>query len=277
MTGLFLSVITAGGGFYIGRRTLNENRPSVNPTDTVGFEGRSAAELLEHANRYRTLQALFEAVGKEGNEWKALERKIKQHPDLTFRKMASHMTDYDSTGSSRPAQPLEQKPDRISTLPSPPEIADSLPEADLDQMLAESMPNSADSTRQMPLESEARIQNTSFEFESIHGAHVLYIGNTVNGKATGQGKGVFDSGSVYEGQWRDNMRHGDGRFEWKDGDVYEGKYKFGRRDGYGVYTFSNGERYDGEWKDDKRHGKGTYYGKNGKILAEGDWNEDRLQ
>ena len=33
---------------------------------------------------------------------------------------------------------------------------------------------------------------------------------------------VWKDGSIYEGEWRDDMRHGKGRHIFANGDVYEG-------------------------------------------------------
>ena len=34
----------------------------------------------------------------------------------------------------------------------------------------------------------------------------------------------FESGAVYDGQWRGPMRHGIGTMEWADGASYHGKW-----------------------------------------------------
>lgn len=112
---------------------------------------------------------------------------------------------------------------------------------------------------------------------STKGQRVQYIGETIDGKANGYGEGIFETGSVYKGYWKDNLRHGIGVFTWSDNEYYEGSFVEGKREGYGEYHWKNGEVYKGYWKDDMRHGKGSLYRKNGKLKKEGIWENDGLK
>lgn len=114
------------------------------------------------------------------------------------------------------------------------------------------------------------------EFVSSKGRTVFYYGQSINDYANGKGVGLFwESGSLYKGDWKDNMRHGRGIFQWKDGERYEGEYRNDRREGYGVYHWKNGERYEGQWLNDMRHGNGTLYDKNNKVKISGLWDKDK--
>lgn len=113
-------------------------------------------------------------------------------------------------------------------------------------------------------------------FKSSNNSKIEYTGTTIDGKANGIGKGIFETGSIYEGEWKDNKRHGKGIFTWTDGSSYEGEYKEGKRNGKGKYTFVNGDVYEGNWKDDRRDGLGTYKNKNGKVLYNGIWEKDNF-
>ncbi len=115
----------------------------------------------------------------------------------------------------------------------------------------------------------------SLVFEKL-GRTVRFFGKTENGKANGFGIGIFDSKGIYEGEWRDNVRHGKGRYVWANNDTYEGDFQNGNRHGYGVYTFASGEQYRGEWRDDLRHGEGAMHAKDGKKLLEGIWINDKF-
>eukprot|EP01095_Lingulamoeba_sp_RSL-Kostka_P001338 TRINITY_DN118_c0_g6_i1.p1 TRINITY_DN118_c0_g6~~TRINITY_DN118_c0_g6_i1.p1 ORF type:complete len:453 (-),score=96.13 TRINITY_DN118_c0_g6_i1:11-1369(-) len=62
-------------------------------------------------------------------------------------------------------------------------------------------------------------------------------------------------------------------FEWKT--VYNGEFKNGLKHGNGVFTSFSGSSYDGEWVQDKRHGSGVYYLNDGSYLK-GNWLQDKL-
>lgn len=109
------------------------------------------------------------------------------------------------------------------------------------------------------------------------GDTVIYLGEVENGKAYGEGTGVWSTGSVYEGQWNNNLRHGRGTFNWADGEFYEGNYENDLRHGHGIYHWKNGQRWEGQWKDDMRHGEGTLYEANGKVRVKGIWHLDKLK
>lgn len=113
-------------------------------------------------------------------------------------------------------------------------------------------------------------------FATSKGDKIHYVGEVRNKKANGYGIALFETGSRYEGFWKDNQRHGKSAFYWPDGDRYVGDYEDDRRSGYGTYYWSNGEKYIGQWKNDQRNGKGTFYGKEGEIVAQGFWKNDKL-
>lgn len=112
-------------------------------------------------------------------------------------------------------------------------------------------------------------------FTSSKGHKVSYIGEVENGKANGGGEGVWSTGSIYKGQWKDNLRNGKGRYEWIDGQVYYGEYLMGKRNGEGVYKWPSGERYEGNWLNDKRNGFGRLYDRDGNLKYEGEWEDDK--
>jgi hypothetical protein len=112
--------------------------------------------------------------------------------------------------------------------------------------------------------------------KSKKGGNLYYVGEIENGKANGKGISVSQSGSVYEGQWKDNNKHGYGNYKWADGERYEGEYQNDLRHGNGTYFWKNGQRYMGQWVDDKREGKGAIYNKNGKLKIKGTWKDDQI-
>lgn len=116
--------------------------------------------------------------------------------------------------------------------------------------------------------------NTQYLRFKINNNNIYYIGDIVDGKAQGQGKGVFDNGIIYEGLWNNNQREGKGSQKWPDGAVYEGYFSNDKRIGKGTFTFKNNEKYVGEWLNDMRHGEGILYDRKGKIKYKGEWKSD---
>jgi hypothetical protein len=106
------------------------------------------------------------------------------------------------------------------------------------------------------------------------GNRVFYVGERLNGRANGQGVGVWTTGGIYKGSWKDNLRHGLGVYKWKDGEFYEGEFEFDKRSGFGKYIWKDGEYYIGYWKDNMRNGEGSMYYPNGKLQYQGSWTSD---
>jgi hypothetical protein len=93
-----------------------------------------------------------------------------------------------------------------------------------------------------------------------------------------EGNGIYieTNGSVYTGQFKNNMKNGQGNYkfcnyltgfydgEWKDdkmdgkgylvyfnkGESYDGEFHEGFRDGFGIEKKDMRSRYEGEWKND---------------------------
>ncbi|MFA9187542.1 hypothetical protein AAGV33_03385 [Flavobacterium sp. FBOR7N2.3] len=124
---------------------------------------------------------------------------------------------------------------------------------------------------------ELKTPKAMLDLVSSKGVKFQYIGQFKRGNANGYGIGLFESGSVYKGFWKDNKRQGKGVFTWKDGERYEGNYVEDKRDGEGNYYWKNGEIFKGQWQDDKRNGPGKLFKKNGKLKKEGIWINDEFK
>ena len=87
--------------------------------------------------------------------------------------------------------------------------------------------------------------------EPIPGETYTWSGACVDGKVSGEGRGVFhlpdDRKDVYEGRMRDGKKHGQGIFTWAKGTRYEGEWRYNKPHGYGIYTDTAGDRFEGEW------------------------------
>jgi hypothetical protein len=112
------------------------------------------------------------------------------------------------------------------------------------------------------------------EFLSPKGAKVHYLGVVKDGGANGHGTGIWDTGGIYEGEWKDNKRHGKGYHQSKNGEYYDGEWFEDKRTGKGIFTWRNGDYYVGEWKDNKRSGFGTVISVKGDTLVHGYWDND---
>jgi hypothetical protein len=113
---------------------------------------------------------------------------------------------------------------------------------------------------------------------------VVYEGEMLQGERDGQGICLYNNGTLYEGQWKQNKEHGRGTLFSGDRQrtLYQGEWLAGRFNGLGVYYYyteqhkkkklakgantTKGEsafvldsRYEGEFRENLRHGNGTYY------------------
>ena len=97
----------------------------------------------------------------------------------------------------------------------------------------------------------------------------------INSDGEKHGFGIYRwiDGSIYEGDYRNDLRHGKGRFLWANGESYEGDYLKDERTGKGTYNWPDGSLYKGEFLAGKRHGVGYYQSATG-IVYEGEWFDD---
>ena len=104
-----------------------------------------------------------------------------------------------------------------------------------------------------------------------------YEGIMLNNKRELNGIMIYNNGSKYEGQWRNDKKNGKGIFfsshyfdcKNKVGMKYEGEFLNDKIEGFGIGTYSNGDIYEGEWKNNKQYGKGTViYMEGSKYIGE---------
>ncbi|MEM3000944.1 MAG: hypothetical protein QXP41_01955 [Candidatus Nitrosocaldus sp.] len=77
----------------------------------------------------------------------------------------------------------------------------------------------------------------------------------------GYGVYLYNSGMVYEGEWKNGRRDGKGILTYPDGTRYEGEWKNNRMHGFGTKTspILRSYKYIGEWKEGHKYGKGIQY------------------
>ena len=83
---------------------------------------------------------------------------------------------------------------------------------------------------------------------------------------------IFNDGSIYKGQFKNNIFEGEGELLNKFGDKSVGIFKDGLLNGKGFKQKQNGDKLEGEWKNGQFNGIWIYYCKNNnttkKILYE---------
>jgi len=94
---------------------------------------------------------------------------------------------------------------------------------------------------------------------------LIYDGEWKDGLRHGQGIEEMVLGKTkirFEGAFLNDSRHGFGIYSSSDGHRYEGQYRSGKQHGYGKETLRVGT-YEGEWKEGKYNGRGTFVWKDG--------------
>ena len=101
-----------------------------------------------------------------------------------------------------------------------------------------------------------------------------YFGEILNGKRDGQGIIRYKSGRIYEGYWKNGLRHGEGSEIFSNKNRFEGTYLNGKPEGNGVYYWKTGEIYEGSWKNGLKHGNGIFKGVNNECYI-GEWKNSK--
>ena len=58
--------------------------------------------------------------------------------------------------------------------------------------------------------------------------------------------------------WKDGNRTGEGKYVYESGTVYQGDFKNNSAEGNGVIVYAGGDTYKGEFLEGVEHGKGVY-------------------
>ena len=97
----------------------------------------------------------------------------------------------------------------------------------------------------------------------IDSSGTLYVGNFINNMLNGKGiKYNKDSNHIYEGNFNNFLRDGEG-FENINGTQYNGNFKEDKKCGRGKINFENGDYFSGEFNENVFDGEGHYKWKNG--------------
>jgi hypothetical protein len=103
------------------------------------------------------------------------------------------------------------------------------------------------------------------------GTATLLVGK---GLDNGVGLKAWSSGVMYDGAWKDGVRHGYGRFTWANGlNTYDGLWEEDFPHGQGRVTLGDGSTHVGEFYMGVRHGPGEEKGADG-VRRQGTWESD---
>ena len=71
---------------------------------------------------------------------------------------------------------------------------------------------------------------------------------------------TFDNGDIYEGGFKDGLKHGKGILTTRNNRSYEGDWENDKPHGFGINTFPNGKIYTGNFDKGKPVGDGQECG-----------------
>ena len=74
---------------------------------------------------------------------------------------------------------------------------------------------------------------------------------------------VWEDGTYFQGEYKDNKKNGIGLYRWPDGTIYQGEFKDGQMNGLGIMLYSNDCIFSGEIENGFMHGFGSFSWGNG--------------
>ena len=105
----------------------------------------------------------------------------------------------------------------------------------------------------------------------------VYEGNLNDRIKHGHGKQTWSNGTIYEGNWENNVISGVGKLTdpLPLGKVmyiptYQGNFENNQKSGHGTMIYADGSVYTGDWQNDTMHGNGRIQYKDGDIYV-GSW------
>lgn len=119
------------------------------------------------------------------------------------------------------------------------------------------------------LEGKARVKNSTYDHTGIRknsewdgeGRRLYNQGTVHEGTFKGDfltGFGIIrqNDGTILKGWFRDGLLNGYGEISWRNGTRQEGDFLQGKLNGYGAAKYSNGGGYQGQWRNGKYEGIG---------------------
>ena len=111
---------------------------------------------------------------------------------------------------------------------------------------------------------------------NIRNKNRIYSGDFVKGKYQGKGLLIYNYNKMiyYKGEFFENLRNGYGKYYENNKLVYEGEFNNDKYHGKGKIFYKNGGSYEGQFTNGKRDGDGIIYDKDGRIMDEGEFEND---
>jgi hypothetical protein len=88
---------------------------------------------------------------------------------------------------------------------------------------------------------------------------MVYEGEFKEGMRHGNGvwrESNSPNATSYEGEYSNDKKHGEGLYKWRSGSYYKGSFYNDQRDGYGEMYWIDGSSYKGQWEKGAQKGEG---------------------
>jgi hypothetical protein len=144
------------------------------------------------------------------------------------------------------------------------------------------LPHPADLQLPPPPMVSYRWINGTLKTHNPDGSVDVYEGNFNDRTKHGYGKHTWSNGTVYEGNWENNVISGVGRLTDplpnKPGEMvymptHEGNFANNQKSGHGAMIYADGSVYTGDWQNDKINGNGRMQYNDGDTYI-GSWEND---
>ena len=97
-----------------------------------------------------------------------------------------------------------------------------------------------------------------------------YSGQMQNGFPNGEGKAIYEDKAIYSGMFKKGLKHGNnGRYENTDGTIFMGNFRDDLRTGKGKLLRTDGTIFEGIWIENKINGEGRILDADGNIIETG--------
>ncbi|MEM9819428.1 MAG: hypothetical protein AAF985_00090 [Bacteroidota bacterium] len=234
-------------------------------------------QIYQILGRYVTfpfvaLQSHLERISRFGNDFQIVDRGVEDETYKIYlsKNRQDYLVELRRSGSQTL---LSISKDRSNTVEAPTapisDATDEVPvQANTDLAKEEEASQNDEIFQEEPLElpstapieaSPPPLESGTFSFPGKGGQTGCYTGTIKNGKRHGQGTFVAKDGTVWEGEWENDVLQGTVILRKNTGDVYEGEIRNYQRHGYGTYRWRNsGNLFEGDWKNDQRDGKAKY-------------------
>ena len=115
-----------------------------------------------------------------------------------------------------------------------------------------------------------QIKSVSTLPEGVPVCNYLYSGQMKDGFPHGEGTAIYNNKAVYTGTFKKGFRHAtNGKYIEPDGTIFEGNYMDDVRNGRGKLVKTDGTVFEGVWKDGKINGPGRILDATGKEIESG--------